>query len=108
MDEPITCVSGYYGSWFLEHDFFESEADATLNNSTTAIRSLKFETARTTYGPFGCEIGIPFSFKMSTGCAGFHGRSSSNENYGFLEAIGVFVKSFASKSNIGPRRLSQA
>ncbi|KAH7674028.1 Mannose-binding lectins domain-containing protein [Dioscorea alata] len=98
LDEPITCVSGYYGPWCLEPDIFESEEEAPYNY-TTVIRSLKFKTGRATYGPFGHEMGLPFSFKIGTGCAGFHGRSSSDDDHGFLEAIGVCVKSFASKPN---------
>ncbi|KAH7674025.1 Mannose-binding lectins domain-containing protein [Dioscorea alata] len=94
LDEPITCVSGYYGSWCLEPDIVESEEEAP-HNYTTVIRSLKFETGRATYGPFGQEKGLPFSFKMVTGCGGFHGRSSSNDDNGLLQAIGVFVRSFA-------------
>ena len=91
-------MSGHYGSWCLDSENFADEEEAPYNY-TTVIRSLKFETGRATYGPFGRETGTPFNFKMSTGCAGFHGRSSTDEDYGFLEAIGVYVRSFASKPN---------
>ncbi|KAJ0965014.1 hypothetical protein J5N97_026152 [Dioscorea zingiberensis] len=103
--EPITWVSGHYGSWCLEPDIYADEEEAPYNY-TQVIRSLKFGTDQATYGPFGYETGTPFRFKMNTGCAGFHGHSSSNEDYGYLKAIGVYVRSLAKSPLVGGSSLS--
>jgi len=54
--------------------------------------SLTFGTDKTAYGPFGMERGEPFSFKApGAGISGFHG-CSSNDDHGYLHAIGVYVR----------------
>ncbi|XP_039131404.1 jacalin-related lectin 19-like [Dioscorea cayenensis subsp. rotundata] len=92
LNEPITCVRGHYGSWTWTDDNFPYVENAPYVN-TVLIKSLTFETGKATHGPFGKEIGIPFRFKMATGCAGFHGRSSSDKDHGVLLAVGIYVRS---------------
>ncbi|XP_077219963.1 jacalin-related lectin 3-like [Tasmannia lanceolata] len=73
-DEVLTSISGHYGSIF--------------NGSPAVIRSLTFETNRSTYGPFGIQQGAHFSFPMRGGkIVGFHGRSGW-----YLDSIGVYLK----------------
>lgn len=51
----------------------------------TVIKSLRFYSNRTKYGPYGDERGESFSFPMEGGAiVGFHGRSGA-----LLDAIGV-------------------
>lgn len=53
---------------------------------TTMIRSLTFETNKSTYGPFGIEDGTKFSFPTAgLKIVGIHGRSSTLH----LNAIGL-------------------
>ncbi|KAH6824943.1 hypothetical protein C2S53_008206 [Perilla frutescens var. hirtella] len=55
--------------------------------SENAITSLKFQTNRIEYGPFGVESGTTFSFNTKDGLiTGFHGRAGQ-----FLNAIGVYT-----------------
>uniref|UniRef100_A0A1D1ZBN3 Agglutinin n=1 Tax=Anthurium amnicola TaxID=1678845 RepID=A0A1D1ZBN3_9ARAE len=77
--ETLTGVSGHYAP--VDETYFP------------AVRSIKFVSNRTSYGPFGVEEGTPFSFKLDSGVTfgGFHGRSSPT----YLRAIGVYAKSNA-------------
>jgi hypothetical protein len=59
-------------------------------NINKVIRSLRFHTNRTKYGPYGWEKGKQFSFPMEGGViVGFHGRADE-----FVDAIGVYLKPF--------------
>uniref|UniRef100_A0A0D9WIE5 Jacalin-type lectin domain-containing protein n=1 Tax=Leersia perrieri TaxID=77586 RepID=A0A0D9WIE5_9ORYZ len=72
-DEILLSVSGYYGS---------------VCGTPVIIRSLTFQSNRSTYGPFGTEDGTPFSLPVSSGkIIGFHGRSGS-----YLNSIGFYLK----------------
>ncbi|PIN15246.1 hypothetical protein CDL12_12122 [Handroanthus impetiginosus] len=69
---------------------FPSEFLTGISGSyeSDGVKSLKFYTNRTQYGPFGTESGTPFSFRADSGViTGFHGRADSS-----LNAIGVYVK----------------
>ncbi|KAL0397013.1 UNVERIFIED_CONTAM: Jacalin-related lectin 19 [Sesamum calycinum] len=51
------------------------------------IRSLTFKSNRRTFGPFGVEEGVPFSFPMEGGkIVGFKGRAGW-----YLDAIGFHI-----------------
>lgn len=73
-DEFITKVSGYI--------------DAVHWATDNVIRSLKFQSNIREYGPYGPEVGNPFTFTVNPGykIIGFFGRSGSN-----LDEIGVHV-----------------
>ncbi|KAM3749711.1 hypothetical protein ACB098_05G208000 [Castanea mollissima] len=52
------------------------------------IRSLRFKTNKTEYGPYGTVAGQPFSCSMEGGViVGFHGRAGD-----YVDAIGAYVK----------------
>ncbi|KAK3009723.1 hypothetical protein RJ639_013065 [Escallonia herrerae] len=73
-DEFLTSFHGYYGS---------------LNEwGPTLIRSITFESNKRSFGPYGVEQGIPFSFPMIGGkIVGFHGK------YGwYIDAIGAHLE----------------
>ena len=64
----------------------------------TVIKSLRFYSNRTKYGPYGHEIGESFSFLMEGGViVGFHGRSGA-----LVDAIGVYVKTFIPSCALSP------
>lgn len=72
-DEYIVNVSGYYCP--------------VVHGGTPFIRSLTFQTNKRTFGPFGIEVGTPFSFPVERGLiVGFKGRSDW-----YLDAIGFHV-----------------
>uniref|UniRef100_A0A9I9CHW1 Jacalin-type lectin domain-containing protein n=1 Tax=Cucumis melo TaxID=3656 RepID=A0A9I9CHW1_CUCME len=75
-NEYLISIYGYYGyigKWGLAHN---------------VIRSLTFQTNRKTYGPFGKEEGVKFSFPiMGAKIVGFHGRSGW-----YLDAIGLYIQ----------------
>ncbi|ERN01267.1 hypothetical protein AMTR_s00002p00248970 [Amborella trichopoda] len=51
------------------------------------MRSPSFSTNRRTSGPYGLQIGTPFSFSMTDGkVVGFHGRASD-----YLNAMGLNI-----------------
>ncbi|KAJ8756003.1 hypothetical protein K2173_024548 [Erythroxylum novogranatense] len=79
-DEFLVGVSGYYGNfWFMY-----------------VIRSITFESNRRTYGPFGDEVGTPFTFTVESGSVvGFKGRSGW-----YIDSIGFYI------SNTPPPSLS--
>ncbi|KAL6144592.1 hypothetical protein ACLB2K_055283 [Fragaria x ananassa] len=55
---------------------------------TRVVRSLKFDSNRRTYGPFGVQVGTPFSFRVKDGdqIVGLRGRSGW-----YLYAIGFYT-----------------
>ncbi|KAF3962766.1 hypothetical protein CMV_012761 [Castanea mollissima] len=64
----------------------------------TVIKSLRFYSNRTKYGPYGDERGESFSFPMEGGIiVGFNGRSGA-----LLDAIGVYVKTFIPSCALSP------
>ena len=64
----------------------------------TVIKSLRFYSNRTKYGPYGVEKGESFSFPMEGGAiVGFHGRSGA-----LLDAIGVYAKTFIPSCALSP------
>ncbi|XP_050939157.1 jacalin-related lectin 3-like isoform X1 [Cucumis melo] len=64
------------------HGYYKSEL------GTIVIRSLTFETSKTSYGPFGNEDGTNFSFPTAgLKIVGIHGRSNTSH----LNAIGLLV-----------------
>ncbi|KAA8528689.1 hypothetical protein F0562_036044 [Nyssa sinensis] len=83
-DEFLTSIQGHYGS---------------LNEwGPVFVRSLTFESNKKTYGPYGIEQGMYFSFPMTGGkIVGFHGRCGWH-----LDAVGAYLeplqKSYPSKS----------
>lgn len=79
-DEFLTSISGTYGSVILY--------------GPVLVRSLTFESNRKRYGPFGIEIGSPFSLPINGGkVVGFHGRSSW-----YLDSIGVYLRPLLQRS----------
>ncbi|CAK9174521.1 unnamed protein product [Ilex paraguariensis] len=69
-EEFLTSMSGHYCP--------------VVHGGSPVIRSLTFKSNRRTFGPFGVEEGIPFSFSMDGGkIVGFMGRSGW-----YLDAIG--------------------
>lgn len=88
MDFPyeyLTWISGY-----LRED-----------HGTLILQSVSFHSITTKYGPFGQEIGIPFSSPSSGGkIVGFYGSCD-----GHLESIGVYLEPVSHEypaRNIGP------
>ncbi|XP_004298563.1 PREDICTED: myrosinase-binding protein-like At2g25980-like [Fragaria vesca subsp. vesca] len=75
-DEFLVSVSGYYCgvTWIV--------------GAPVVLRSLKFETNKRTFGPFGVEVGTPFTFRVKDGVkiVGFKGR-----NGWYLDAIGFHL-----------------
>ncbi|KAM3758470.1 hypothetical protein ACB098_01G046300 [Castanea mollissima] len=64
----------------------------------TVIKSLRFYSNRTKFGPYGDERGESFSFPMEGGViVGFHGRSGV-----LLDAIGVYAKTFIPPCALSP------
>ncbi|XP_072977092.1 agglutinin-like [Typha angustifolia] len=90
LTEPLTWISGYYTACCLDPEVIPEAMD----DPCELIASLRFGTDQATYGPFGSDIGEPFSFKCSRGISGFHGRSFDDDG-GFLLAIGVYSMSVA-------------
>ncbi|KAF9587319.1 hypothetical protein IFM89_001067 [Coptis chinensis] len=73
-EEYLTSISGHYG-------YFRPEGPLV-------IRSLRFVTNVTKYGPIGPADGTYFSLPMEGGkIIGFHGKAGQ-----FLDSIGVYVK----------------
>ncbi|XP_010267066.1 PREDICTED: jacalin-related lectin 19 [Nelumbo nucifera] len=69
-EEFLTTVSGHYSP--------------VVHGGTPVIRSLTFKSNQGSFGPFGVEEGMPFSFPMDGGSIiGFWGR-----NGWYLDAIG--------------------
>lgn len=91
LREPLTWVSGHYGTVCLDPEEFHVDEEECPWNFMKVITSLKFGTGQTTYGPFGKEAGTPFSFDSGTEITGFHGNSSNNQ-YGYLHRIGVYAR----------------
>ncbi|XP_074570068.1 jacalin-related lectin 3 isoform X2 [Curcuma longa] len=76
--EYLTSVCGYYGS--------------LSSGSAIIIKSLRFESNLSKYGPFGFEQGMYFSFPMSSGkIVGFHGRAGW-----YLDSIGFYLQKLGS------------
>ncbi|CAL9195121.1 unnamed protein product, partial [Musa hybrid cultivar] len=91
--EYLTSIGGHYGP--------------VEQRGAVVMRSLKFGTNRTNYGPFGREEGTPFCFNFHSGLdfGGFHGRSTGSH----LSALGIYVKSISLKHHFKPdppRRLA--
>ncbi|RWW03736.1 hypothetical protein GW17_00033082, partial [Ensete ventricosum] len=84
--EYLTSVSGHYGP--------------VEQRGAVVMRSLKFGTNQTNYGPFGREEGTPFCFNFHSGLdfGGFHGRSTGSH----LSALGIYVKSISLKHHFKP------
>ncbi|GAA0142366.1 hypothetical protein Leryth_001632 [Lithospermum erythrorhizon] len=80
-DEFLTSVSGY---WY-----------PVVHGGSPIIRSLTFKSNRSTFGPYGVEEGIPFSFPMEGGkIVGFKGKSGW-----YLDSIGFHItQAHATKS----------
>lgn len=95
FNEPLTWVSGHYGSWCIDPDLFYIDEEEDPGSYMKVIRSLKFGTDRAIYGPFGKEVGEPFHYKSSTDISGFHGHCSSSERYRYLTTLGVYVGGIA-------------
>jgi hypothetical protein len=78
-DEFLVSVSGNY---------FEAPWAVCNGRNPVVIRSLKFESNRRTFGPFGIEVGTPFSFTVEDGgqIVGMKGRSGW-----YLDAIGFHI-----------------
>lgn len=71
--EVLTHITGYYAP--------------TMIMGPNIIKSLTFHTTKTKYGPFGDELGSPFSSNTKEGViVGFHGRAGL-----FIDAIGVHM-----------------
>lgn len=71
--EILTHITGYYAP--------------AMTVGPNVIRSLTFHTTKGKYGPYGEELGQPFSTKLKDGkIVGIHGRKGL-----FLDAIGVHV-----------------
>ncbi|KAI0518834.1 hypothetical protein KFK09_006270 [Dendrobium nobile] len=88
---PLISVSGHYDSIFGYNSRL---------GEVPCIWSIKFKTiSGETYGPYGLEIGIPFSYESdSKGLAGFHGKLRSDINFNYLSYLGVYVHSSATKA----------
>ncbi|THU61338.1 hypothetical protein C4D60_Mb07t22230 [Musa balbisiana] len=84
--EYLTSIGGHYGP--------------VEQRGAVVMRSLKFGTNRTNYGPFGREEGTPFCFNFHSGLdfGGFHGRSTGSH----LSALGIYVKSISLKHHFKP------
>ncbi|KAK9923546.1 hypothetical protein M0R45_031958 [Rubus argutus] len=78
-DEFLVSVSGNY---------FEAPWAVCNGRNPVVIRSLKFESNRRPFGPFGIEVGTPFSFTVEDGgqIVGMKGRSGL-----YLDAIGFHI-----------------
>ncbi|XP_062008554.1 jacalin-related lectin 19-like [Rosa rugosa] len=75
-DEFLVSVSGHcFGAPWIVGD-------------PVVIRSLKFESNRRTFGPFGVEVGTPFTFTVEDGgqIVGMKGRSGW-----YIDAIGFHI-----------------
>ncbi|CAN1163505.1 Jacalin-related lectin 3 [Linum perenne] len=73
-NEVLTSIHGHYGSL---HEF-----------GPVIVRSLTFQTNKTSYGPFGDEHGTYFSFLINgRKIVGIHGRSGW-----YVDAIGIHLK----------------
>ncbi|KAL6134577.1 hypothetical protein ACLB2K_066808 [Fragaria x ananassa] len=72
-NEFIVSVNGHYGgvTWIV--------------GAPVVLRSLRFESNRRTFGPFGVQVGTPFTFRVKDGdqIVGLKGR-----NGWYLDAIG--------------------
>ncbi|TQD78428.1 hypothetical protein C1H46_036017 [Malus baccata] len=72
-DEYIVSVTGHYGTM--------------VYGGTPIIRSLKFQSNRRTFGPFGMDEGTPFTYTLDGGkIVGLKGR-----NGWYIDAIGFHV-----------------
>ncbi|CAA0813336.1 Unknown protein [Striga hermonthica] len=59
------------------------------------VASLEIVTNRCKYGPFGKQVGTPFSFHAENGVIiGFHGRADS-----YMNAIGVYLRKVSMKKD---------
>jgi hypothetical protein len=71
--EILTHITGYYGP--------------AMGMGPNVIKSLTFHTTKGKYGPYGEELGQPFSTRLRDGTiVGIHGRKGL-----FIDAIGVHV-----------------
>lgn len=71
--EILTHITGYYGP--------------AMGLGPNVIKSLTFHTTKGKYGPYGEELGQPFSTKLKDGIVvGIHGKKGY-----FVDAIGVHV-----------------
>ncbi|KAF8388129.1 hypothetical protein HHK36_026795 [Tetracentron sinense] len=74
--EYLTSISGSYGTVYIS------------GKGPIVVTSLRLITNKREFGPFGLEVGTPFSLAMKGGViVGFHGRAGQ-----FMDAIGVYVK----------------
>lgn len=72
-NEILTHITGYYGP--------------AMGLGPNVIKSLTFHTTKGKYGPYGEELGQPFSTKLKDGMVvGIHGKKGY-----FIDAIGVHV-----------------
>ncbi|KAL5755811.1 hypothetical protein ACOSQ2_020557 [Xanthoceras sorbifolium] len=72
-EEFLVSVSGYYSP--------------VVYGGSPVVRSLTFKSNKRTFGPYGVEEGIPFTFSMDGGLVvGFKGRSGW-----YLDAIGFHL-----------------
>ncbi|XP_024972018.1 agglutinin-like [Cynara cardunculus var. scolymus] len=70
-NEYLTSISGTFGNYF----------------GYVFVKSLCFVTNQKYYGPYGLDVGTPFSYDGKGGViVGFHGRVSTH-----LDAIGIYV-----------------
>ncbi|XP_052181440.1 jacalin-related lectin 19 [Diospyros lotus] len=80
--EFLTSVSGHYCP--------------VVYGGSPVIRSLVFKSNQKTYGPFGVEEGVPFSFSTEGGVVtGFRGRSGW-----YLDAIGFSLSHHIRATNL--------
>ncbi|ONK69979.1 uncharacterized protein A4U43_C05F28950 [Asparagus officinalis] len=72
-EEYLTDISGYIAPM--------------VHGGSPVIRSLRFNTNKQTFGPYGIEEGTPFTIPIEGGMViGFHGRSSQ-----YLDSIGMYL-----------------
>lgn len=68
-----------------------------IHGGSSVIRSLTFKTNRRTFGPYGVEVGTPFSFSAEREgrIIGFKGRSGW-----YIDEIGFYLSSAQKSSGL--------
>ncbi|KAH0459774.1 hypothetical protein IEQ34_012588 [Dendrobium chrysotoxum] len=92
--KPLTWLSGYYGTFRVDPELFQTDEETEPWNFYKRISSLKFGNEEETYGPFGCVKGTPFLFRGTTEIVGFHGFINDGSS-GYISALGVYFKTEA-------------
>ncbi|GLT33911.1 hypothetical protein SLA2020_084640 [Shorea laevis] len=84
--EYLTCISGTFGQFF---------------SVGVLLRSLRFQTNRNKYGPYGWEVGYRFTLPIEGGSiVGFHGRAGT-----YLDAIGFYIEPRTTFTTRGPGKM---